>query len=89
MGARAVGEARAGGRRFTRRGLERLLEGGLLRLTLAALAFLWFAPVLWMFSTAIKREGTILQWPIVWIPPARNLTLENFHLVIDNFPVFH
>jgi ABC-type glycerol-3-phosphate transport system permease component len=53
-----------------------------------ALALLWLAPVLWMMSTAIKREGTILQYPIQWIPPARNLTLENFKIIIDNFPIF-
>src|SRR5438445_12856968 len=54
----------------------------------ALLAALWLAPVLWMISTAIKREGTILQYPIQWIPPARNLTLENFSLIVDNFPIF-
>jgi len=53
-----------------------------------ALALLWLAPVLWMVSTAIKREGTILQYPIQWIPPARNVTLENFQLIVDNFPIF-
>jgi multiple sugar transport system permease protein len=53
-----------------------------------ALALLWLAPVLWMVSTAIKREGTILQYPIQWIPAARNLTLENFQLIVDNFPIF-
>jgi ABC-type glycerol-3-phosphate transport system permease component len=53
-----------------------------------ALALLWLAPVLWMVSTSIKREGTILQYPIQWIPPARNLTLENFRLIVDNFPIF-
>ena len=47
-----------------------------------ALAVVWLAPVLWMVSTAIKREGTILQYPIQWIPPARNLTLENFSLIV-------
>jgi ABC-type glycerol-3-phosphate transport system permease component len=52
------------------------------------LAFVWLAPVLWMVSTAIKREGTILQYPIQWIPPVRNLTLENFQLIVDNFPIF-
>src|SRR6476646_473142 len=54
----------------------------------ALLGVLWLAPVLWMISTALKREGTILQYPIQWIPPARNLTLENFRLIVDNFPVF-
>jgi len=52
------------------------------------LALVWLAPVLWMISTAVKREGTILQYPIQWIPPARNLTLENFRLIVDNFPIF-
>jgi multiple sugar transport system permease protein len=60
----------------------------LVRLCQAALALLWIAPVLWMISTAVKREGTILQYPIQWIPPLRNLTLENFGLIIDNFPIF-
>jgi ABC-type glycerol-3-phosphate transport system permease component len=57
-----------------------------LRLALAVFAILWVAPVVWMFSTALKPEGEVLKYPPEWLP--RRVTLENFQVVTDNFPIF-
>jgi multiple sugar transport system permease protein len=66
--------------------IERLASGWLLRIALTFLAILWVAPVLWMFSTALKPEGQVLKYPPEWLP--RQVTFENFQVVTDNFPIF-
>ena len=40
---------------------RRLLSWAGLRLALAAFIALWAAPVLWMYSTALKPEGQVLS----------------------------
>src|SRR5438552_2846877 len=65
---------------------RRLLSWAGLRLALAAFIALWAAPVLWMYSTALKPEGQDLKYPPEWLP--RTVTWENFKIVIDNFPIF-
>ncbi len=57
-----------------------------LRLALIAFTVAWVAPIFWMFSTAVKPEGQVLKYPPEWLP--QRFTLENFQIVIDNFPIF-
>ena len=45
---------------------------------------LFAVPVVWMFSTALRPEGTVRQYPIQLLPP--DLTFENFQMALDNYP---
>lgn len=45
---------------------------------------LFAVPVVWMFSTALRPEGTVREYPIQLLPP--DLTLENFQSAIENYP---
>jgi multiple sugar transport system permease protein len=53
---------------------------------LVVLTVVWLGPVIWMYSTALKPEGEVLKFPPEWLP--QRVTLENFQLVIDNYPIF-
>jgi len=67
------------------RSISSMFKTGLLYLVAAVIAALWFAPTIWMISTAFKVEGTILHYPPEWLP--RVVTLTNFQLILANFPV--
>ena len=45
---------------------------------------LFAVPVVWMFSTALRPEGTVRQYPLQLLPP--DLTFENFQSPLDSYP---
>lgn len=53
--------------------------------TLMIVVIVLFAvPVVWMFSTSLRPEGTVRQYPLQLLPP--DLTLDNFQSAIENYP---
>lgn len=52
---------------------------------LIGLTLLWTVPTVWMFSTALKPEGRVREFPIEWIPS--DLTVENFGRVVESHPM--
>lgn len=49
-------------------------------------ALAWFAPTVWMISTAFKHEGDVLHYPPTWLP--NPFTLENFRILFHYYPIF-
>ncbi len=62
----------------------RFFRTGAAYLIMIAITLLMAVPVLWMFSTAVRPESTVRQYPIQWIPP--DFTLENFQIALDSYP---
>ncbi len=62
----------------------RFWQRGLAYVLLITVTVLMAVPVLWMFSTAVRPENTVRQYPIQLIPP--DFTLENFQQAINNYP---
>ena len=52
---------------------------------LAGVGLAWALPLLWLLSTSLKPEGSILALPIRWIP--ENPTLANYVEVFARFPL--
>jgi len=47
----------------------RFWQTGLGYLLLVVITVLFAVPVVWMFSTALRPEGTVRQYPIQLLPP--------------------
>ncbi len=62
----------------------RFWQTGLGYVLLIVITVLFAVPVVWMFSTALRPEGTVRQYPIQLLPP--DLTFENFQNAIDSYP---
>ncbi|QLG28963.1 carbohydrate ABC transporter permease [Halorarum halophilum] len=43
-------------------------------------------PVIWIFLTSIKQPGSIVQFPVQYLP--QNPTLENYRVALGNAPFF-
>src|SRR5689334_3706236 len=65
--------------RFTR-----LWQSGVAHLIMMIVTVLMAVPIVWMFSTAVRPESTVRQYPIQWVPP--DFTLENFQFALNTYP---
>jgi len=63
---------------------SRLWQTGLGYGIMIVVTVLFAVPVVWMFSTALRPEGTVRQYPIQLLPP--DLTTDNFTSAIDSYP---
>jgi multiple sugar transport system permease protein len=59
-------------------------HGGIGYLLLIVITVLMAVPTIWMFSTALRPEGTVRQYPLQLLPP--DLTFENFQSAIQSYP---
>src|SRR5258708_33022631 len=64
--------------------MPRFFRTGAAYLIMIAITLLMAVPVLWMFSTAVRPESTVRQYPIQFIPP--DFTLSNFQIALDSYP---
>src|SRR5258708_10254636 len=64
--------------------LPRFFRTGAAYLIMITITLLMAVPVLWMFSTAVRPESTVRQYPIQFIPP--DFTLSNFQIALDSYP---
>jgi ABC-type glycerol-3-phosphate transport system permease component len=62
----------------------KFLRGGAGYLLMIVITVLMAVPIIWMFSTALRPEGTVRQYPIQLLPP--DLTFENFQSAIQSYP---
>ncbi len=51
---------------------------------MAALLFLWVAPLVWMFTTAVKPTAEIFRSPPTWLP--RSPTVHHASVVLTSWP---
>jgi multiple sugar transport system permease protein len=58
----------------------------LLYTTLALVAIIWAAPILWMLASSFKPAEEIYRVPIDWIPD--NLTLDAYQHLFAEFPIW-
>lgn len=65
--------------------VTRFWQTGVGYLLLITITVLMAVPVAWMFSTALRPEATVRQYPIQWIPP--DLTFGNFQKAVDTYPL--
>ncbi len=53
---------------------------------MGSLLLLWIAPIVWMFTTAVKPTPDIFASPPRWLP--RTLTLHHVSVVVASWPFF-
>ncbi len=63
---------------------SRLWQNGTAHLIMIIITVLMAVPIVWMFSTAVRPESTVRQYPIQWIPP--DFTMENFTSALNTYP---
>ena len=65
--------------------LTRFWQRGVAYILMITITVLMAVPVMWMFSTAVRPESTVRQYPIQWIRPTLRLrTLRKLSRIIQN-----